>query len=83
MTSERESTTQCSASGCTNALPRLLRAEEVADFLQCSRAHVYAMIDRGEIPCLRLGRAVRVRWQDLQQFVEANVSGTPLCRGVR
>lgn len=83
MTSEHKPTPQCSAPGYANSPPRLLRAEEVADFLQCSRSHVYAMIERGEIPCLRLGRAVRVRWEDLQQFVDANVSPTPVYGGVR
>ncbi len=51
---------------------RLLRAEEVADFLQVSLSFVYALIERGELPSIRLGRAVRVQPEDLIRFTDAN-----------
>jgi excisionase family DNA binding protein len=51
---------------------RLLRAEEVADFLQVSISFVYALIERGELPSIRLGRAVRVQPEDLIRFTDAN-----------
>jgi len=50
---------------------RLLRAEEVADFLQVSLSFVYALIERGELPSVRLGRAVRVQPEDLIRFMDA------------
>jgi excisionase family DNA binding protein len=52
---------------------RLLRVEEVAEILQVSRAFGYQLVQRGEIPGVHLGRAVRVRREDLQRYIEANV----------
>jgi excisionase family DNA binding protein len=62
---------------------RLLRAQEVAQILQISKSFVYAMIERGEIPSVHLGRSRRVRFEDLQRFIEANVrdSGNPAYGG--
>ena len=37
----------------------LLRAEEVAKMLGCSKWYVYALAERGELPCVRIGRSVR------------------------
>ena len=55
------------------ALPdakRLLKATEVADLLQVSRAHAYNLMRRGEIPTGRMGSAVRVRGSDLEEFIK-------------
>jgi excisionase family DNA binding protein len=64
---------------------RLLRVEEVAEILQVSRAFGYQLVQRGEIPGVRLGRAVRVRREDLLRFIEANVqdSGNLVLGGAR
>jgi len=40
--------------------PQLLRPEEVARLLSCSRSQVYSLIKTGEIPSIRAGEAVRV-----------------------
>jgi excisionase family DNA binding protein len=50
---------------------RLLRADEVADHLQVSKSYVYALIQRGELPCIALGRAVRVRPEAVEEFLKA------------
>jgi excisionase family DNA binding protein len=55
---------------------RLLRIEEVADILQVSRSYCYQMVQRNEIPSVRLGRTRRIRVQDLEGFIEANISGS-------
>src|SRR4030067_3390515 len=47
---------------------RLLKAKEVADILQVSRSMAYRMMQRGEIPTVRVGSAVRVRGGDLEEF---------------
>jgi excisionase family DNA binding protein len=52
----------------------LLTADDVARELSVSRSFAYQMMQRGTIPVVRLGRAVRVRPQDLDAFIEANVS---------
>ncbi len=48
---------------------RLLRVDEVAEILAISKAHAYQLIRRGELECLRLGRSVRVRTEDLNSFI--------------
>jgi excisionase family DNA binding protein len=42
-----------------------------ADYLSCSRRHVERLLARGELPRIRLGRAVRVSLVDLDRYVEA------------
>jgi predicted DNA-binding transcriptional regulator AlpA len=49
---------------------RLLRAEEVA---QVSRSFAYQSMQRGEVPVVRLGRAVRSG--DLESFIDDNLVG--------
>jgi excisionase family DNA binding protein len=57
----------------------LLRGEDVARILNISRGLAYQLIQRGEIPAVRIGRAVRVRPADLDAFITRNLSvtGTP------
>jgi excisionase family DNA binding protein len=54
-------------------LARLLRGSEVAQILNISKALAYRLMADGEIPTVRLGRAVRVRPEDLSQFLEDSV----------
>ena len=54
-------------------MKRLLRPEEVASLLNVSRAYAYLLMQRGEIPTVKMGRSVRVRPQDLAAFVEQNL----------
>ena len=51
---------------------RLLRPAEVADFLKISRAQIYTMLKRGQIPSVRIGNVVRVKLTDLEQFILEN-----------
>lgn len=44
----------------------LLRIHEAASYLRCSVATVRRLIDRGELPVLRLGGLVRIRRGDLE-----------------
>ena len=39
---------------------RLLKSDEVAEILQVSRAKAYSLLQRGEIPRIRIGSLVRV-----------------------
>ena len=48
---------------------RLLKGAEVAKILQVSKAHAYALMKRGEIPTVRIGKIVRVRLEDLEQYI--------------
>lgn len=47
----------------------LLKADEVAHVLNLGRSKVYEMMASGELPTLRIGRAVRVSSAELQQWV--------------
>jgi excisionase family DNA binding protein len=48
---------------------KLLRGSEAAEILNCSAAYVFQMIRQGELPGVRLGRSVRVRQEDLDEFI--------------
>jgi excisionase family DNA binding protein len=55
----------------------LLRANEVAEFLACSRSEVYALKDAGKLPYCKLGGMVRFRSQDVEQFITENMVYPP------
>ncbi len=48
---------------------------EVAALLQVSRVHVWRLIRRAELPCHQIGRCKRVSAEDLQDFLDARVTG--------
>ncbi len=48
---------------------RLLRIEEIADRLSVSRSMAWKLIALGQLRSVRIGRAVRVRPQDLEDYV--------------
>ena len=56
---------------------RLLTAADVARQLQVSKAFAYSLMKRGELACVRLGRAVRVRPDDLDRYIASKVSEVP------
>ena len=52
----------------------LLKVQQVAEFLACSIATVYALIERGELVAVKIGAGgggVRVKPDDLNQFIES------------
>lgn len=49
----------------------LVDTREAARLLAVSPRTVWSMMARGELPTVRLGRAVRVRMADLEAFVAA------------
>jgi len=49
----------------------LLNAADVARILKCSRRQAYQWMATGELPAVRKGRLVRVREEDLREFIEA------------
>lgn len=52
-------------------LPELLRPEQVAKVLGCSKPFIYALAKRGELPCVVMGRAVRFDPSDVAAFISA------------
>ena len=49
----------------------LLRIPEVAETLGIGRTKIYELIATGELPTIRVGRAVRISVSTLQKWVEA------------
>jgi excisionase family DNA binding protein len=47
-----------------------LKPSEVAGRLRASRAALYEWMARGELPCYRLGRSIRVREADVAEFLK-------------
>ena len=47
----------------------LLRAEEVAKMLGCSKWFVYALAKRKELPSISIGRTVRFDPKDVVEFI--------------
>ena len=49
---------------------RILTIPEVACYLQLSRAKVYWLVSRKEIPHIRIGRNVRINETDLAEWLK-------------
>ena len=55
-----------------NIIP-LLTAQQVAKILNISPASVYKLMSTSQIPTVRIGRSVRVRLEDLAEYIGLNV----------
>ena len=51
-----------------------LRATEIAKILKISKALAYRLIAEGEISSVRFGRTIRVRLEDLEIFIQRNMT---------
>ena len=52
---------------------KLLKANDVAELLNVSRSFVYALMQSGHLPTVQIGRSVRVRPEDLEEFIRLNL----------
>ena len=43
---------------------------EVAEYLKMSRSKVYALVKKGRIPFIKIGKNVRIRQSDLMNWLE-------------
>jgi excisionase family DNA binding protein len=60
------------------ALPKkLLRVTEVGRCLAVSRSFVYQLMDRGELPYVKIGKSRRVRPEDVARLIENATIGPP------
>jgi excisionase family DNA binding protein len=64
-------------------LPLLLDASEAAKLLSLSRSKVSNMAGRGELPSIRIGRAVRIPGEALLAWIEARSTGTTATAQIR
>ncbi len=53
---------------------QLLKVTDVAKALNISLAMAYRVVQRGEIPAIRIGTSVRVKPSDLQAYIERSRS---------
>ncbi len=53
-------------------VPRLLSVKAVAEATTVPATTIYTMIARGDIECVRIGRAVRIREDDLVRWIETH-----------
>ncbi len=51
-------------------LDPILTIRETAEYLKLSKSKVYLMVQQGEIPHLKMGKSVRIRMSDLQEWLE-------------
>lgn len=57
-------------------LPPFLTPADIISLLNCARGMVYNLLQSGEIPSIRIGRAVRVDTRDFVAWVERS-KGNP------
>lgn len=55
---------------------QLLTATEAAKVLKVSPKTVYVMIEKEEIATVRFGRTVRIRKEDLEDFILTHLTGS-------
>lgn len=55
---------------------RLMTVSEVAGALSMSRSTVYRLIDDGRLDVLHLGRAARIRSEDVDRLIDG-IAATP------
>jgi excisionase family DNA binding protein len=48
----------------------LLTVGEVAHYLHVVTMTVYRMINRGDLKAVKVGRVWRVRWQDIERYLD-------------
>jgi excisionase family DNA binding protein len=51
----------------------IMTVPQVAEYLQISKSKIYYLISRNQLPHLRLGRNVRVRRSDLQNWLNLQI----------
>lgn len=56
----------------------LWTADEVATFIKCSVSYVYKSAERGEIPCVRVGRMLRFKPDAVRGLVLGTAATVPL-----
>lgn len=49
----------------------IITIPEVAEYPKMSKSKIYLMVQRGEIPAVRIGRNVRVVLSDLEKWAES------------
>jgi excisionase family DNA binding protein len=54
---------------------RLMKMNEAADYLNCSKSHLWRMVKKEEVPFLRLGKLVRFEPDQLKKWAAEQAAG--------
>ena len=57
-----------------NSQKQLLKATEMAERLNISKAFAYKLINQGALPSVQIGSAKRVRPEDLERYIQENLN---------
>ena len=49
---------------------KLMTAKELAEYMQLNPLTVYRKVKGGEIPCIRLGRSIRFKKEQIDEWLE-------------
>jgi excisionase family DNA binding protein len=49
-------------------VPLRLSVAQLAEMWGCSKNHVYNVVNRGELPCIRVGTLLRFRREDVEAY---------------
>lgn len=53
-------------------VPQLMTVKELRTLLKLSQPSIYRLMERGELPYVRLGKSRRVKREDVARFIERN-----------
>jgi excisionase family DNA binding protein len=53
----------------------LLRVTDAAQILKVSRSNIYQVMDRGDLPYVKIGKSRRIRPEDLARLIEQRTVG--------
>jgi excisionase family DNA binding protein len=62
-------------------LNKLLKGSDIAQILGISRALAYRLMSQGQIPTVRFGRVVRVKPEELEFFIQRNMTAPMMQTG--
>jgi len=51
----------------------LMKVVDAAQYLRMHPTDIYRLVNKGELPHIRIGRRIRFRRSDLESFIEANL----------
>jgi excisionase family DNA binding protein len=56
-------------------LEQLLSPKELSRLLKVSKPWPYIMAKRGLLPCYKMGKIIRFKWSDIEDFLERSRVG--------
>lgn len=61
--------------GRADPVPKLMTVRDAGELLSLPLSSVYALVEQGKIPCVRIGRRIRFDPGDLTRWLEARKEG--------